>query len=186
MTIHKRNVFEELSKKLESDFERQNADAAVALLVRLEDETSKILLVKRVKNSSDPWSGDMALPGGKYAPEDRSILQTVIRETNEETGIDLLAPYCRLLGTLGVFRSTRRPELKVLPFVGVLEKVPSITLGGELESYIWIEATDLTKSLGETKIEGSIVPAFIVGKHVIWGLTFRILGSFTRRFLTSV
>jgi len=170
-----------LSKKLGSNLEGQDADAAVVLLVRLEGDALKTLLVKRVENTIDPWSGDMALPGGKRAPQDRSILQTVVRETSEETGIDLLNPHCHLLGTLGVFRSTRRPELKVLPFIGMLDKEPSIALGDELESYIWIGVNELTKSHGVAEIEGRCVPAFIVGKNVIWGLTFRILERFTRR-----
>jgi 8-oxo-dGTP pyrophosphatase MutT (NUDIX family) len=125
----------------------------------------------------------MALPGGKCSPEDQSMLQTVVRETREETGINLLGSCCHLIGTLGVFTSTRRPDLKVLPFVGVLEKIPLITLNNELESYIWINANDLAQSRGEAEIEGRKVSAFVVRQHVIWGLTFRILDSFAHRVL---
>ena len=185
MTLNKDEFILELSRKLKSDFKMQLADAAVALLLRFEDRTLKALVVKRVTNISDPWSGDMALPGGKRTQEDQSLLQTVVRETDEETGINLLGSYSRLLGTLCVFTSTRRPDLEVLPFVGVLEKPPLITLNNELESYVWIDVNDLAQSQGEAEIEGRKVPAFVVRQHVIWGLTFRILDSFAHRFLKA-
>ena len=63
-------------------------DAAVALIVRPRISMD-VLLIKRSTNERDPWSGHMALPGGRWEPGDAGLKQTAIRETLEETGVDL-------------------------------------------------------------------------------------------------
>ena len=110
----------------------QNADAAVALLLRPANQSFQILLVKRAEKFSDPWSGQMAFPGGKRDPKDRDTMQTVIRETLEETNINIIH-CCRFLGVLENMRSTVRPKLLVAPFVILLEHDPIIVLNEELE-----------------------------------------------------
>ena len=62
--------------------------AAVALVLRARDPL-EILLVKRAVSDADPWSGHMALPGGRYDKSDPDFLSTAKRETIEEVGIDL-------------------------------------------------------------------------------------------------
>jgi hypothetical protein len=42
--------------------EEQDADASVALLLKIVDQDLAALFVKRVENPTDPWSGQMALP----------------------------------------------------------------------------------------------------------------------------
>jgi 8-oxo-dGTP pyrophosphatase MutT (NUDIX family) len=40
--------------------------------------------------TNDPWSGNVALPGGKQDEQDRGDdYETAVRETREEVGIDL-------------------------------------------------------------------------------------------------
>lgn len=46
------------------------------------------------------WSGHVAFPGGKNEPQDKSDLDTVVRECREEIGIDLSSPNFIPLGTL--------------------------------------------------------------------------------------
>ncbi len=156
-----------------------NAEAAVALLLKSMNRDFKILLVKRIENPSDPWSGQMAFPGGKRDPRDRNIKQTVIRETLEETNIDVTC-CSRFLGVLDNMRSTLRPELSVAPFVILLENEPTIILNTELEEYLWVSARKLQKSRGTAKFPFGEVPAYIIDGHIIWGLTYRILEKFAQ------
>ena len=107
---------ENLFKVLKPVSDRQDADAAVALLLKLQDQDLKILIVKRAENPADPWSGQMAFPGGKRDSKDQNLKQTVVRETLEETNINLL-DRCRFLGAMEALRSTQRPEMKILPFI---------------------------------------------------------------------
>ena len=153
------------------------ADAAVSLLIRVVKGDLHVLLVKRVESPSDPWSGQMALPGGKPESSDIGLAQTAIRETFEETNIDLQSR-CRFLGTLGPFRSTQSPKMKVLVFAVLLEHEPSIELSGELERFEWISTKDLGGSKVAFQFNSQEFPAYIFGDNIVWGLTYRVLKKF--------
>jgi len=172
-------IIENLSKTLKPASEVQNTNAAVALLLRLTNQDLRVLLVKRTENPSDPWSGQMAFPGGKRDPKDRDMKQTVVRETLEETNIDVTHD-CRFLGALENIRSTVKPKLLVAPFVILLEHEPTIILNKELEGYLWVLLKKFRECKGTAKFAFGDVPAYFVEGNVIWGLTFRILEKFTK------
>jgi 8-oxo-dGTP pyrophosphatase MutT (NUDIX family) len=168
---------EKLSKKLKPAAEGQDADAAVALLLKPTNRDLKVLFVKRVENPADPWSGQTAIPGGKRDVKDQNLKQTVVRETLEETSINLL-DRCRFLGVIEPLRSTQRPEMKILPFVVLLEHEPTIKLNEELERFVWISLEELVQHKEIVKFSFGEFPAYIVGNTIIWGLTYRILEKF--------
>jgi len=157
----------------------REANAAVSILLKPTEQDLNILFVKRVENPRDLWSGQIALPGGKRDPKDRDLKETVMRETLEETGINLES--CRFLGVTEPIRSRVNPEMKVLPFVFLIENEPIIKLNrDELERYHWIPIKDLVKNERIVKFRLKEHSAFIIGDIEIWGLTFRILKSFLR------
>jgi 8-oxo-dGTP pyrophosphatase MutT (NUDIX family) len=154
--------------------EESDADAAVAVLLRTRGRDFKVLLVKRAENPTDFWSGQISLPGGRRETEDESLTHTAIRETLEETGIDLTRG-CRLLGVLRASTSAGR-HVKVLPFVFFLEHEVTVKLNrSELEEYVWIQLSDLIENRGRAKLSFREVPSFTVNQYLIWGLTYRIL-----------
>lgn len=168
---------ERLVKKLKLVGDDQNANAAVAVLLSREDDDFSVLLVRRVDNLADPWSGQIGLPGGKLETKDENLHQCVVRETLEETGIDLARG--RLLGSLPALRSIPRPDLMIVPFAVSFEHKPTVILNRkELESFVWLPLEQIAESRSIVKIGARETPAFVVGETVIWGLTFRILESF--------
>ena len=64
-------------------------DAAVALILRALPDDLELLLIKRARDPRDPWSGHMALPGGRRDAADPDLASTAVRETLEETGVEL-------------------------------------------------------------------------------------------------
>lgn len=167
-----------LASARKSISEEQCANAAVALLLKFSNADVEVLFVKRVENPEDPWSGQMALPGGKRDPCDHSLKETVLRETAEEINVDLRG-CCQFLGVLKPLKSVPRPELKILPFIILLKDNPPIKLNeGELEEFIWISLTDLVQNKGTVTFAFGEFPAYIVGDIIIWGLTYRILEMF--------
>ena len=170
---------EQLSTHLRPVSDEQDANAAVALLLKIEGGRIYILFVRRVQDSSDPWSGQIALPGGKREPEDKDLKETVIRETLEETKINLSD--CRFLGVISTFHSKPRPEIIVLPFVILVGNATSMILNKkELEDYFWISLDELVKNKRLAKLSFGKVPAFVIGNNIIWGLTYRIIERFIR------
>ena len=75
-------------------------------------------MIKRAEPKRDPWSGHIACPGGRMDPTDRDLEHTAIRETWEETGIDLERDG-RILGTLDDMspRTSSLPPIIIRPFV---------------------------------------------------------------------
>src|SRR5829696_6110206 len=74
--------------------------AAILLALRARaDGEPELLMIKRAEAEGDPWSGHIACPGGRMEDGDNDLAVTAVRETLEETGIDV-AKDGRLLGQL--------------------------------------------------------------------------------------
>lgn len=158
--------------------EEVQGDAAVVLLLRITGRELKVLVVKRVENPADRWSGQMALPGGKRERADGNLKQTAIRETLEETSIDLCGG-CRFLGVLDDVKTTARPEMRIVPFVVLLEKEPIVRLEKkELEDFMWVSTRELPKHRRTVKFSSGESTAYVFENSVIWGLTYGILTNF--------
>ena len=65
------------------------AQAAVALIAVSSGADLELLIIRRAERLGDPWSGQMALPGGRRETVDSSLRETAMRETAEEIGVDL-------------------------------------------------------------------------------------------------
>lgn len=165
-----------LDLKLDPGYEDQGATAAVALLL-VPDSVLEILLVERVHSPKDPWSGQMAFPGGKRSPHDKTLKDTLVREVAEEVGITVRDH--QVLGALQPFISPPRPDMKILPFVVYLDEKPHVILNNkELQSFVWVSVTRLPECRGRAQTPFGEFPAYTVGEYIIWGLTFRILSHF--------
>lgn len=165
-------------------------EAAVSLVIRAR-ERLELLIIKRATHDRDPWSGHMALPGGRWEPGDSGLLGTAIRETLEETGIDLAARG-RPLGRLDdVAPATPRlPPMRIAPFVfGVPGHVEAAVASYELESVHWIPIERLPEASTTVRIDFSgfskTFPSYGVGEEHVWGLTHRILAGFLERYPES-
>lgn len=159
--------------------------AAVAAVLRnLEDP--EILFIKRAEHPRDPWSGQMALPGGRQAPMDEDCRATAVRETREEVGIDLGA-HAIHLGALGDVQASFRArsiDLVIVPHVFVLEaEVTAEPDPSEVELAVWAPLGPMLRGESRTSFsyrhEGEELrfPAWRVGEHVVWGLTHRMLDA---------
>jgi 8-oxo-dGTP diphosphatase len=171
---------EKLSKVLRPVSDEQDANAAVALLLRPRGDRLHVLFVRRIWNPRDPWSGQISLPGGKRKADDGNLRETVVRETLEETNISLM-DHCRFLGVMPTFRTTSQLEIKVLPFVILVEEEPSVRLNREeLEEYFWVPVDELIENRTTARLSSGEFPAFAVSGLTIWGLTYRIVETLIR------
>jgi len=158
--------------------------AAVVLLLNSLEKGISLLLVRRAVRITDPWSGQMAFPGGYMTSQDTCVLDTAIRETREEVGINLIEH--ELLGTINDVSSTTR-ILIVTPFVALLRNRVDVMLHkDEIAEAAWIPVSDLlmrplTKQYIKTT-EGELeVDSILYHDQVIWGLTLRMIEDFLSR-----
>ncbi|MDF2772249.1 MAG: hydrolase [Geminicoccaceae bacterium] len=157
--------------------------AAVAVVFRrTDDDVLELLLIKRSERQGDPWSGHVALPGGRHEPGDATLQDTAVRETLEETGIDIARDGV-VLGTLDELRPRTPvlPPIIVTPFVAVVPATVSILPSDEVADSFWVPLVSLADP--GIAVESDVisrgatwrVPAYRLGAHIVWGMTERIL-----------
>jgi 8-oxo-dGTP pyrophosphatase MutT (NUDIX family) len=69
-------------------------DRAAVMIILCEDGELKALYIRRAVNPMDPWSGQIAFPGGRTKMQDVDIIETAIREAWEEVGIEVKERGC--------------------------------------------------------------------------------------------
>jgi len=158
--------------------------AAVSLVLVDGPAGAEILMIKRAERAGDPWSGQIAFPGGRQDPEDRDLLATAVRETREETGVDLAA--AERLGVLEdlVPRTVTLPPVIVRPFVFALARRPALTTNVEVQRAFWVALARLSEPAVQSQLTITLrdgmrtFPAYRLGEDVVWGMTERILTPF--------
>jgi 8-oxo-dGTP pyrophosphatase MutT (NUDIX family) len=173
-----------------SSLPQDRTHAAVSVVLRSRADL-EILLIRRAQAHGDPWSGHMALPGGRRDPGDRDLFHTAIRETLEETEVDLEMVGATPLGRMEpLIPYTRHlPPLAIVPFVF---QVPGDTKASvaspEVDQVFWTPLSRLwtpeASGIVEVPLDGARVkfPCYRVDENVVWGLTYRILNSLEHLF----
>lgn len=183
------NIIEKIRSVL-ADYSPLRADpegrieAAVALILVEGEGDLEILLIKRTEREDDPWSGQIALPGGRIEVQDSSLLDTAVRETLEETTVDLSRG--QMLGELDDLSTINPllPPMLVRPFVFSLESRQPVTHCDEVAEHFWISLPDLLDSGVRENIEvqgySLVTDGFRFGEHFLWGMTSSILTHFQK------
>lgn len=159
--------------------------AAVALVLRDGPQGVEFIAIHRAHRRGDPWSGHMALPGGRQHEADTDLRATAARETREEVGVDLNR-FATVLGTLDDLRAVGRRvllDLVISPIVyGTRADVALVPRVEEVQSAFWIPVASLRRPEAHTTYRPygpeTDYPAFVYRGHTIWGLTHRILWNF--------
>ncbi|MBI4502782.1 MAG: CoA pyrophosphatase [Gemmatimonadetes bacterium] len=158
------------------------AQAAVALVVVPAAGDLDVLFIRRAEMPGDPWSGHIALPGGRRHSADEDLRETATREAREEVGVTLTpGDFVAELDEVTPRSRVLRP-IVVRPYLFGLGHRPDLSLSSEVADWLWVPLTVLCRSRGEAVVEvqGSSlrVPAFTIGSTVVWGLTERIVNHF--------
>ena len=165
-------------------------DAAVAVIFRVaaDGEALELLMIERASYAGDPWSGHVAFPGGRRETLDATLLDTALRETREEIGVDL-ATHGRVLGALERVNpmSPSLPPISIAPFVALLTRDAPLALSDEVAESFWVPLAALRHPEASSDVEVAVgsgrrtVRAFVHGRFTIWGLTERILRDLLSR-----
>lgn len=160
--------------------------AAILLVIReREDGEPELLMIKRAEVERDPWSGHIACPGGRMEPHDADLAATAIRETLEETGVDVVRDG-RLIGQLDDLSPTTMalPPIVIRPFVAIVRGDVEVVPSEEVALAFWVPlALLIARHPWGTEIvhvRGAAlsVSAFQHGVYTVWGLTERVLRQF--------
>jgi 8-oxo-dGTP pyrophosphatase MutT (NUDIX family) len=164
--------------------------AAAAIEVR--GTTRSAVLITLAQRDGEYWTvftrrpddlrrhpGEISFPGGRLEPDDRDLLHTALREAQEEVGLDPAG--VTILGALAP-TPTIATGYAIYPFVGLiannLEWVPS---PAEVAELIELPLAAVKRGYGRRRLVRRGLPirtdTYVVGDHLIWGATARILGD---------
>ena len=156
-------------------------EAAVAIL-HTRGPDSTILLMRRAEREGDAWSGHWSLPGGRREECDADLLQTALRELEEECGIRLLREQVSAALSPMLARRRTGPFLLVAPFVFDIEtEVPTMLDASEAAGVVWIPRRMLLDPSQHSfqRAPGLPVqmwfPAIALPGAPLWGFTYRLL-----------
>ncbi len=147
----------------------------VPLLLAPEGEPHVVLTRRRADLRRH--AGEISFPGGRRDPEDSDLLETALREAEEEIG--LARAEVRVLGELPPV-STFVTGYLIHPFVGLIPPGQRWRASPrEVDAVLELPLRALRESRTRTQIERRGISfetdAYILGEHLIWGATARIL-----------
>ena len=186
MVISTQTITQQLAQHQPALSNTGDSHAAVALILDSAASTDdpEIIFIERARVPNDPWSGHIAFPGGRREPGDQLSLDTAVRETEEEIGVDLSVG--QLLGQLDDLTGRRSHHLVVSCFVFMMSSVGPFRQNHEVADVFPLPISRLLETKRQTEVQyeawqGQVFPAIRLSDHeepIVWGLTYRFLENF--------
>ncbi len=152
--------------------------SAVVVPFCLAEEEPQLLFLKKV-DSNYPHGGQVCFPGGCFEEGDENLLNTALREFEEETGI--LKEKVEVLGAMDPVE-TRSTNYIIYPFIGVLREKPKVNYDRqEIEKAFFVPLSFLLRHHPIPVVDYSYkgilfkTPLIEYNGNIIWGATARIL-----------
>jgi 8-oxo-dGTP pyrophosphatase MutT (NUDIX family) len=159
--------------------------AVLAPLFGYPDRPGLVFTERRADLRRHP--GEISFPGGRRDHPGEELIDTALREAEEEIG--LAASEVDVIGALPPI-GTFVTGYKVHPFVGLigddlrLEANPA-----EVAAVLMFTLDELRAGFGMRRLVRRGIPirtpTYVVGEHLIWGATARILGELLSRLEAS-
>jgi 8-oxo-dGTP pyrophosphatase MutT (NUDIX family) len=126
--------------------------------------------------------GQIAFPGGRREPTDANLLQTALREAEEEIGLE--PARVQVLAELPVV-PTVATGFRIAPYLGRLEGAPPTwrRQETEIEEILEVAVDDLLRPAAHAEEEWQLpgwrvprlIPFYWIGPYKLWGATYRIV-----------
>ena len=184
----KKSISERLSNRtkrsVENSEEFTEYKKAAVMIIFMEKEQSPYVLLTLRTDRVSTHKGQVSFPGGGFDSTDKTMLDTALRETMEEVGIDsgeieILGEFDEYISILG---------FHVYTFVGALNSVQKYNPSKDEIDIIFEAPFSIFYNEEYTKCEkvnygGKDYDVFYYdyNKITIWGLTARILTDFSRK-----
>jgi 8-oxo-dGTP pyrophosphatase MutT (NUDIX family) len=156
--------------------------AAVMVILTEQDDQLQVLFTHRT-NSVRTHKDQVSLPGGVMETIDSDLIDTAIRETEEEVGLAIKTG--EIIGKLPPVESIS--NYLIQPFVSFKKEITDLTINGnEVERIFYIPLDwilnrsnwELKKYVSFDKKERMVIYFKTFGGEVVWGITAQIMVNF--------
>jgi 8-oxo-dGTP pyrophosphatase MutT (NUDIX family) len=159
------------------------AAVLVALYQAGGDEPDPHLVLTRRRADLRRHAGEISFPGGRRDAGDADLADTALREAEEEIG--LARAQVRLIGQLPA-TSTFATNYVIHPFVGTIPagvswRPSAREVDAVLELPLSAVRAGRTRTTMERRGISFETDAYVVGEHLIWGATARIIEHLLER-----
>ncbi|HEY0104679.1 MAG TPA: CoA pyrophosphatase [Rhizomicrobium sp.] len=162
---------------------RPDLTPAAVLVPLIYGDEPKVLLTQRSDHLSS-HAGQVSFPGGRAEPNDISLVETALRETQEETGIE--PAFVTVAGFLDAYETGT--GYAILPVVGVLSEgfalspqEREVAAIFEVPLAFLLDPANRKRETREFRGVMRTFNAFTYDGHYIWGATAAMLIDFGER-----
>lgn len=160
--------------------------AAVSIILRDRGQSTEFLMMQRAYDDRDPWSGQMAFPGGKFDPTDATIYDAAVRETEEEISVSLQnEDYLGQIDDCYGITVNGKYRVHVSCFVFKPDREFKPVGNYEVADLVWVPLSVMTDSKRKHRLKhpadtSKNFPAVILNEdknQILWGLSLRMVLS---------
>ena len=164
-----------LSKPINLKIQYDENYKLASVLVVIYGKDPLIVMTEKPKHMKF-HAGEISFPGGKLEKDDSDLLQTALRETSEEIGLDI--PREQIIGQLEPVMTLNSGFL-ILPFISVIDAIPQLSANHEVENIFHIPLepflNTMAKDLDPAHNIIQEMYTFEYQNQIVWGASARIL-----------
>ena len=169
------NLKSVLSTPIDSEIKSDVSYRLASVLVVIYGKSPKIIMTEKPK-SMKLHAGEISFPGGKIDVNDADLLETALRETSEEIGLDVSKD--QIVGQLTPVMTLNSGFL-IFPFVSILKEIPSLITNSEVEKILHIPLNPLLQTISKDVDPSHNLKdemyTFEYQNQIVWGASARIL-----------
>jgi len=172
---------EQLSSKIFPEPKHDGKTKLASVLVIIYGTEPNVIMIEKSKKLNI-HAGEIAFPGGKWMEVDNDLLETALRETREEIGLNVSRK-----NVIGQFENvvTLNSGFTISSFLSILDDIPQLKINSEVKSVLHIPLIPLLNTLSDDQDPNhkSIqeMYKFLFNDEVIWGASARILKHLANR-----
>ena len=170
-----------LSNPINPKMETDGRYRLASVLVVIYGEDPIVVMTEKPKHMKF-HAGEISFPGGKLDAVDSDLLQTALRETNEEIGLTITRD--QVIGQLEPV-VTLNSGFLILPFISIIDKIPTLSTNSEVEKIFNIPLESFLKTMAnDPDPSHNIIQemyTFEYQNQIIWGASARILKQIQNR-----
>ena len=169
------NLRSMLTSEIDPVLEDHGKNKLASILVVIYGKSPIIVMTEKPKHMKF-HAGEISFPGGKLDSTDSNLLETALRETREEIGLSLRED--QIIGQLDPV-ITLNSGFTILPFVSVVDEIPSLSANAEVEKIFHIPLEPFLKTMAnDPDPSHNLIQemyTFEFQGKIIWGASARVL-----------
>ncbi len=170
-----------LSSKINPVLVNNGTNKLASVLVVIYGKEPIVVMTEKPKHLNF-HAGEISFPGGKFDSDDSDLLDTALRETEEEIGLRISKD--QVTGQLEPV-VTLNSGFTILPFVSIVDEIASLSANNEVEKIFHIPLVPflktMTNDLNPSHNRIQEMYTFEYQNKIVWGASARILKQITHR-----